>query len=470
MADLNDMDLMRDYAERNSEAAFAELVRRHINLVYSVALRYTDNSADAQDVTQTVFIVLVQKAASLCQRTTLTGWLYETTRLVARQRLRTRTRQQIRDQEAYMQSALNEADTDSVWKQLAPLLEEGMTRLNENERTLLALRFFENKSAAETATLLGIQEWAAHKRVTRAVEKLRTFFAKRGVALSAAVLTTAIAAHSVQAAPAGLAAAMTTAALSGATFTTTAVIAATKTIAMTILQKTLVTVVVAALAGAGIYETRQAAQLREQNQTLQQAQAPLADKYQQLQRERDAATNRLASMAEEMANTKSNNEELLKLRGEVGVLQRQASESSQRVHIAEQNLATALSSKAQFEAHQSATAGGMKQVGLAIRIFSTDHDNQFPTNLVQLKKELGGSFEIGGISLFSFELTNIGAERLDHPNMVELRERLAHQAPDGTWERIYGFADGSVHTAKSNDGNFEAWEKANTYLAPPTQN
>src|SRR5580700_2657692 len=181
MADVSDTDLIQDYADRNSETAMAELVARHINLVYSVALRFTGNAADAQDVTQAVFIILAQKAASLRQRTTLTGWLYETTRLAARQSWRTQNRRQAREQEAYMQSTVNEAGTDGVWQQLAPLLEEGMSRLNESERTLLALRFFENKSAVETAALLGINEWAAHKRVKRAVEKLRKFFTKRGV-------------------------------------------------------------------------------------------------------------------------------------------------------------------------------------------------------------------------------------------------------------------------------------------------
>ena len=84
MADVNDMDLMREYADRNSETAFAELVHRHINLVYSVALRYAGNSPDAQDVTQAVFIILAKKSAGLRQRTALTGWLYETTRFTGR--------------------------------------------------------------------------------------------------------------------------------------------------------------------------------------------------------------------------------------------------------------------------------------------------------------------------------------------------------------------------------------------------
>jgi len=205
MTDRNDMDLMRAYAAHNSEPSFAELVRRHINLVYSVALRWTGNSADAQDVTQAVFIILAKKSAGLCQRAILTGWLYETTRLTARQFLRTRSRRQVHEQEAYMQSTLNDPGTDGVRRQLAPHLEAGMSRLAERDRTLLALRFYENKTGAEAAALLGIREEAAHKRTARALEKLRQFFTKRGVNSTTAMLAGAISANSVQPAPALLA-------------------------------------------------------------------------------------------------------------------------------------------------------------------------------------------------------------------------------------------------------------------------
>lgn len=204
MPDVDDIALLREYANDGSESAFAEIVRRHINLVYSVALRFTNNSGDAQDVTQAVFVILATKASRLRPKTILTGWLYETTRFTAMNFLTCKTRREAREQEAYMQSTLNDGETENVWPQLAPLLESAMARLNEKDRTLVALRFFENRSIAETAASLGINEWTARKRVERVMEKLRIYFSKRGVSSTATTIAGAISANSIQAAPAAL--------------------------------------------------------------------------------------------------------------------------------------------------------------------------------------------------------------------------------------------------------------------------
>ena len=209
MADANDMDLVREFARHNSEPAFAELVRRHLNLVYSVALRFTGSTGDAQDVTQAVFIILARKAASLPASTVLTGWLYETTRFTAMRQLRTQARRRTREQEAYMQSTLDQRETDHAWHQFAPHLEAAMSRLAGRDRTLLALRFYENKTGAEAAAQLGIREAAAHKRTARALEKLQKFFSQRGVNSTTGIIAGAMTANSVSAAPAGLAKSVT---------------------------------------------------------------------------------------------------------------------------------------------------------------------------------------------------------------------------------------------------------------------
>jgi len=213
MLEQNDHELL-ELARSGSETAFAALVARHVNLVYSAALRFTGNQHNAEEITQAVFIILARKALS--PRTVLSGWLYQTARLTAANFVKGEIRRQNREQEAYMQSTLTEPDP-AVWKQIAPFLDEAMGRLEETDRNAILLRFFENKTAQEIGAALKLNEAAAHKRVSRALEKLRKIFRKRGVTLTATVLAGAVAANSVQAAPAGLAMTVTAVAAKGAT-------------------------------------------------------------------------------------------------------------------------------------------------------------------------------------------------------------------------------------------------------------
>ena len=213
MTDVSDMELLRDYSRKGSEEAFAALVRRHINLVYSASFRHLGSTTHAEEITQAVFIVLARKAASLRSDTILEGWLYETTRLTASSFLRGERRRQWREQEAYMQSKLQDSPDSSAWNQLAPLLDEAMAGLRGKDRDAVILRFFKEKNLHEVAAALQVNEAAAQKRVHRAVEKLRLFFSKRGVVVSGLVITGSISANSVQAAPVALAHSVTVAAI-----------------------------------------------------------------------------------------------------------------------------------------------------------------------------------------------------------------------------------------------------------------
>ena len=150
----------------------------------------------------------------------LSGWLYQTARLTAANFMKGEIRRQHREQEAYMQSILNEPDA-AAWQQLAPHLDEAMGRLGETDRNAIVLRFFENKTAREVGAALKLTEAAAHKRVNRALEKLRKIFRKRGVTLSTAIIAGAVSANSVHAAPAGLAATISATAVKGAAVTAT---------------------------------------------------------------------------------------------------------------------------------------------------------------------------------------------------------------------------------------------------------
>ena len=212
MSELDDYELLAEYARTGSEAAFAALVERHASLVYSVALRLTGNPYNAEEITQAVFIILARKAGSLRRGTILSGWLYQTARFTSANFLKGEFRRQRREQEVYMQSTLNEPDT-IAWKEMAPLLDEAMGGLGRTDRDAVVLKFFQNKTAAEVAAALNLSEAAAHKRVSRALEKLRKFFSKRGVVSSAAVIGGVISAKSIQAAPVTLTKSITAAAL-----------------------------------------------------------------------------------------------------------------------------------------------------------------------------------------------------------------------------------------------------------------
>jgi RNA polymerase sigma factor (sigma-70 family) len=204
MQELDDIALLRQYAEQNSEEAFAALVTRHIDKVYSVALRHTGNPHQAEEITQAVFVILARKSSDLSKHVILEGWLYETARLTAMTFIRSEIRRARREQEAYVQNVLNENEAD-VWPQIVPLLDSGLAGLNETDRHAVVLRFFYGKSMREIGTALGGSEDTARMRINRTLEKLRKFFVKRGIASTPATLAGAISANSVQAAPVTLA-------------------------------------------------------------------------------------------------------------------------------------------------------------------------------------------------------------------------------------------------------------------------
>ncbi len=326
-----DLDLLRQFAGDHSQDAFTVLVERHVNLVYSAALRQVRSPHLAEEVAQSVFADLAREAARLKPDTILTAWLYAVARRSAVEVVRREARRQLREQIACEMNAIN--TPEAGWTHIKPLLDEAMAALEETDRTAVLLRYFENKSLREVGLAMGVSDDAAQKRVSRALERMREYFAERKVTVGAGALAVLISAHAVSAAPAGLvlaisaATVLTVAGTAATTVTTTTAITAAKTIVMTTMQKAIVTAALALAAGAGIYEAHQVATERRNLQTLQQAQADWTDQIRQLQATRNEATNRLAALAAlaaENARLQSNNVELLKLRGEVTQLRKAA--------------------------------------------------------------------------------------------------------------------------------------------------
>jgi RNA polymerase sigma factor (sigma-70 family) len=213
MEALDDIALLREYAASNSETAFETLVTRRVGFVYSAALRQVRDPHLAEEVTQAVFIILAQKAGRIPETAILTGWLFKTTRFVALAQTRSAAKRRQREQDAHMQTELEPAAPDLLWEQMAPMLDEALASLSERDRQAILLRFFEGKSLAEVGNTLKTGEDTARKRVTRALEKLRKHFSRRGVASTSAIIAAGISANSVHSAPVALAKSATTAAI-----------------------------------------------------------------------------------------------------------------------------------------------------------------------------------------------------------------------------------------------------------------
>jgi RNA polymerase sigma factor (sigma-70 family) len=433
MDSLTDQQLLRDYSERRSEPAFAELVRRHVDLVYSAALRMVCDSHLAEDVTQGAFVALAQNARHLSDRPVLSGWLHRTARNLAANIVRSDVRRRAREQEAAAMNELLSAEPDANWEKIAPHLDVALDNLNELDRDALLLRYFERKSAHEIAQAFGISDDAAQKRVTRAVERLREFFSKRGVTIGASGLVVLISANAVHSAPIALAAAIsTTAILAGTTGHAFTAITATKAIAMTTMQKAFATVTVAILAGAGLYQIHQTTLWRNKALMLRQQQYPLQAQIRQLQNERNEATNRLAELLVEDSALKANSHtaELLKLRGEVAQLRESASSTTNDSRAAmikswlaredqlrrlvaqnpekaipefqllsgQQWLDAAMNAQFQTEKDASRTLANLRhtaennlvsQMHNALQAYMKDKNGQFPTDLSELGTYFG---------------------------------------------------------------------------------
>lgn len=463
-----DLELLQCYTRNNSQDSFATLVNRHLNLVFSAAMRQVRLPQLAEEVAQSVFADLAQSANKLKPDTILTAWLYEVTRRTAIDFVRRESRRQLREKIAHELTTMNATADD--WTEIEPFLDEAMHALDATDRAAVLLRYFENKTLREVGETLGTSDDAAQKRVSRAVEKLREFFTKRGVTVGASGLVVVVSANAVQAAPIGLALTISAATLAG---TITATLT-THTTMNWINIKSIGAIVAAAVTAGTVthfVQQREANRLRSENQNL------IVEK-EELIKERDAAFTVTTASNDEAQLSQKDKSELLRLRGEVGGLRRQVTEfgklqekNNQLRQATTTPQITAPVTPTEKQAIQVAidTKNAIKQLVLSMKLYAHENNGEFATNFDQLRSELPPSPRTfpGGIKLDTFEFVpNSEQVKESMPEMIIFRERVARQTWDGKWGRTYGFASGDATEQISDDGDFSAWEKQHMISSP----
>ncbi len=348
----DDAQLLSRFTKRGDEAAFGELVTRHLDLVYSAALRQLNGDAHlAEDVIQTVFTDLARKARSLPRDVMLNGWLYEAARFAAAKAVRGEQRRRAREQEA---AAMYDPtpETTPDWEQLRPVLDSAMGELSATDRNAVLLRFFERKDFRAVGAALGLSEDAAQKRVARALEKLRTKLTRHGVTLSASALAAAITGGAVHSAPAGLAASVAAASLAGASAAAATGFATSCFQAMTTMKlKLLAGALAAAAVGTPLVMQHRAVEaLRAENAALREQTSQLGE-LEQLRAKNQGLVEQLKA---ETARPKAEIEELVRLRGQVTLL-REAAEENVRLKAERDNLAKRVGQASERVTNSAAT-------------------------------------------------------------------------------------------------------------------
>jgi RNA polymerase sigma factor (sigma-70 family) len=469
--------LLAEYAETGSEAAFRELVTRYIGLVYSTGLRLVGGDTHlAEDVAQTVFADLASTARSLSKEVLLGGWLHRRTFYVASPLMRAQRRRQAREREAaYMSTLQDEPGSKADLLQIAPMLDEAITRLGSEDRTAIILRFFERRGFRSIGEALGSNEDAARMRVNRALDKLHALLMHRGATLSATALGVALASESLTAAPVGLVTSIAASALAASTTGGGIYATVLKLMAMTKVQTTIVGAIAAASVATSLLLQHDAqAKLQARNEALQKQSGQLADL--------ETENQRLLGLAPNANNPTAQPADLEKLRGEAAFLRSQtndlASLREQNRQLRKPRMLQPKTPLQEKELHM-AKVEFEKRWMLAFRMYADDHGDLFPTNFEQAATFLPPGIKAADrVDPGAFEVVKYDSPpSVTNPDAIVLREKEPTPTPNGKLMRIYGMADGSVqaiaipqsHTDSTGRqisyDTFEAWEQAHMVSA-----
>jgi RNA polymerase sigma factor (sigma-70 family) len=474
-ASSDDTKLLSDYAKNRDEAAFAQVARRHVNLVYSSALRQLGGDAHAaQDLTQAVFLDLARKVGGIPAGCPLAGWLYRHTSFLAANYVRAERRRSSREREAAAFNAMNQPN-DAGWPELEPVLDSAMLELDEPDRDALLLRFFQGLKLAELGSALGTSEEAARKRVDRALERLRQVLTRRGIRSSSSALGALIMAHCVVSVPAAVLTGVTAVAASGGTTAAGAIAVTagnvtgnvTEFVVMTKLKAGIVGAVILAAALPSLIIQRQAnVKLRESQERLRTQEAALREALATV----GELSNRVAQAGGAPASTPSQDGELLRLRGEVGVLKRDLAAAKTEAKRVPADPATDSRRYAPVKQIEKMFGPGAsvkmeysKDLGFAVLGFADEHQGLFPTNAEDAMEFLVPVAKAQtNVGPGQFELLYQGRlEDLTNPppeGAIIMRTRQPWLTPDGKWARSYVYGNGHSVIQLAPDGDFTKWE------------
>ncbi len=455
------LTLLGEYARTGSESAFRELVSRHVNLVYSTALRVVGGDSHlAEDVAQTVFLALARGARSLPRGVVLGGWLHRHTCYLASKAVRAEVRRKARERQAVEMNALDD-DSNGIVDRIAPMLDQAVCRLGGKDRIAIVLRFYEQRDFRSIGEALGTTDDAARMRVNRALERLHSILARRGVTFSVAALESTLAAEAVSAAPACLAAGIASAAVAGAAAGGGEAFTVISFMTMTKMKLALAGIVIGAAASLHlVVDHRSQAVMRKENESLRSRVEAM---------EQEAAVARPQAQVEP-AIAREQLSELLRLRAQVTALRDQLAQVTNRVPGTTPSPPSGQSAEDADKALEGeqqemiARVAFTKEWMVALRLYAKENQGQCPSNFDQAAAYLGNEAKAQtNLSTDQFEIVYQGSlndlTNESAANTIVMRERELRRTHDGRWGRVYGMADGSCQQRfMYSKSNLEQWE------------
>ena len=466
-----DWDKLRRFRQEGDEEAFADLVREYIDLVWATAFRITGDADLARDVAQTVFADLARKAERLPDITILAGWLHRAASFAARRAVRDEFRRRSRERQA-MELELPHQPANDELDPLLPFLDEAIAGLRPKDRDAVVLRFFGKKSLAEIGAVFGVSEDAAQKRIGRALDRMRLHLRRRRVEASTALLLAGLGAAGSQAAPAGIALAVTAGSLTAAAAgsTTFAGLSITQAASAIMGMKTSImttALVAAVVTGPIIYQEHQRSGLLAANAALAAQTVDLAH-WREIRAQSEVRQEQLR----ELAQLREDQDKLARLRAEVAALRTpELSRKLQwqsRLQSAQAALTAAQARSKQVEDSIDAQnltlkrVDDLKRLGFAAMLWARDNGEQLPATLRDMTNQIGTNVDFETfVEPYEFFQHARPVTRTD-PNVILFREKQPRQLPNGTWTRVYTLADGSVQQISSATGDFSDWERQHT--------